>query len=166
MSVNVHTASSPVIMPSQISTLPSGVVPSQASTHLPGFMPNQSSTQPGFMSLIFPAPLGPFKLILLHGTISVCSGCHQRFPRKYNGEYADSPYNLAIQHMEPRVYNSPINGMPASKIGNAYYHVYLPCLRSKWPTLSASDITIPLELQAVLQCEHKILLLRNLGMTL
>ena len=73
---------------------------------------------------------------------------------------------MAIQHVEPRMYNSPITGMPTSKVGNAYYHVYLPCLKSNWPTVSAIDITIPLQLQTTLQYEHKVLLLHNLGIIL
>ena len=32
-------------------------------------------------------------------------------------------------------------------------------------TLFASDITVPLKLQNILQYEHKLLLLRNLGIT-
>ena len=73
---------------------------------------------------------------------------------------------MAIQHVEPRRYNSPITGMPISKVGNAYYHVYLSCLQSNWPIVSASDINIILELQTMLQYEHKALLLHNLGITL
>jgi len=209
MSVNIHPASSSIVIPSQMSTFPSQIAPSQTSLqspgfmphlqsstqlcsqspgfmlpsqysqiapsqispHLPGFMPSQSSTQslgqiPGSMSPVFPAPMSPFKLIMLHGNISVCSGCHQKFPRKSTGEYTDPPYNLAVQHNEPRTYHSPITGMPTSKIGNAYYHVYLPCLQSKWPTVSGSNINIPFELRAVLQSEHKVLLFHNLGITL
>jgi len=227
MSVNIHPASSSVVVPSQMTTFPSQIAPSQISLQspgfmphlqsssqissqspefmphsqqsstqlysqspgfmppsqysqmtpsqispqLPGFMPTQSSTQslgqiPGSMSPVFPAPMSPFNLIMLHGNISVCSGCHQKFPRKSTGEYADPPYNLAVQHNEPRTYHSPITGMPTSKIGNAYYHVYLPCLQSKWPMVSGSNINIPFELRAVLQSEHKVLLFRNLGITL
>ena len=172
MSVNIHPSSSAVIMPSQISTLPSqatqmSTLPSQAT----GIMPSQMSTLPlqataSQMSSVFRAPSNPFTLIFLHGNISVCSGCHQRFPRKPNGEYADPPYDMAIQHMEPRMYNSPIIGMPTSKIGNAYYHVYLPCLEYNWPTISANDIAIPFELKTMLLYEHKILLFCNLGITL
>ena len=136
------------IMPSQTSTLPSQatkIMPTQMST-LPSqaseIMPSQMCTLPlqataSQISSGFPAPSNPFTLIFLHGNISVCSGCHQRFPRKPNGEFADPPYDMAIQHVEPRMYNSPITGMPTSKIGHAYYHVYLPCLKYNWPTISA-----------------------------
>ena len=176
-----------MVIPSQITTQSSGIMHGQASiipTQSSGIMPSQISTlsalqspwnTPSQIAVLLahllsqqtsPAPLSPFTLILLHGNISVCSGCHQRFPRKPTGEYADPPYNMAIQHVEPRMYNSPITGMPTSKVGNAYYHVYLPCLQSNWPTVSAIDITIPLELQTTLQYEHKVLLLHNLGITL
>ena len=170
MSFNIHSTSSAVIMPSQVSTQSFGMMPSQVSTlptQSPGIMPGQICTLPTHLlsQPVFPAPLSPFTLILLHGNISVCSGCHQRFPRKLSGECADPPYNMAIQHVEPRMYNSPITGMPTSKVGNAYYHVYLPCLQSNWPTVSASDITIPLELQITLSDGHKVLLSHNLGIT-
>ena len=177
-------------MPSQITTQSSGIMHSQAfflPTQSSGIEPSHISTlsalqshgnTPGQCALlpvhllskqtspVFPSPLSPFTLTLLHSNISVCSGCHQRFPRKPTAEYADPPYNMAIQHVEPRMYDSPITGMPISKVGNAYYHVYLPCLQSNWPTVSAIDITIPLELQTTLQYEHKVLLLHNLGITL
>ena len=66
MSVNIHPSSSAVIMPSQISTLPSqatqmSTLPSQAT----GIMPSQMSTLPlqataSQMSSVFPAPSNPF----------------------------------------------------------------------------------------------------------
>jgi len=77
----------------------------------------------------------PFTLIVLYGNISVCSGCHQKFPRKPNSDYADPPYDLPFKHMEPRPYNSPLTGMSTSRVGNACYHVYLPYLHSDIPSL-------------------------------
>ena len=151
MSVNVQSSSSPVIMPSQSSV----IVPSQTYGHSSQLFPQDFA--------IFPAPSAPFILILLHGNISVCTGCRQQFPRNPNGDYADPPYNMAIQHMEPRTFNSPITGMPTSKVGNAYYHVYLPCLHTNWPALSGRDVTVPTEFVPMLLSEHKILLYQNLG---
>ena len=49
---------------------------------------------------------------------------------------------------------------------SAYYHMYPPCLQYNWLTISDNDITIPYELKTMLLYEHKILLLRNLGITL
>ena len=145
--------------PSQIAT-PVTVQPAASLSQISSPASQLVSPQ---VSSIFPAPSAPFKLILLHGNIAVCSGCHQRFPRKPSGDYADPPYNMAIQHVEQRMFNSPITGMPTSRVGNAYYHVYLPCLRSNWPTLSGNDIIIPTELLPMLQPEHKIFLFQNLG---
>ena len=159
MSVNVQPSSSPVIMPSQshmiMPSQPPVIMPYQTSSHSSQVFPQEFA--------VFPAPSAPFLLILLHGNISVCTGCRQRFPWNPNGDYADPPYNMAIQHMEPRTFNSPITGMPTSKVGNAYYHVYLPCLHTNWPALSGSDVTIPTELVPKLLSEHKILLYQNLG---
>ena len=61
------------------------------------------------------------------------------------------------------MFNGPVTGMPTSKISNAYYHVYLPCLHSNWPALSGDDITVPMELLPMLQSQHKLLLFHNLG---
>ena len=151
MSVNVQSSSSPMIMPSQSSV----IVPSQTYGHSSQLFPQDFA--------IFPAPSAPFILILLHGNISVCTGCRQQFPQNPNGDYADPPYNMAIQHMELRTFNSPITGMPTSKVGNAYYHVYLPCLHTNWPALSGRDVTVPTEFVPMLLSEHKILLYQNLG---
>ena len=130
---------------SSLSDVYSSTLPSQSTEIIPSQISSQLLSQQ--TSPVFPAPLNPFPLIFSHGNISICSGCHQRFPRKPNDEYTDPPYDMAIQHMEPRMYNSPITGMPTSKIGNAYYHVYLPCLQYNWPTIPANDITIPFELK-------------------
>jgi hypothetical protein len=64
--------------------------------------PNQSvihgATPPNILQPVFPSPPTPFKLVFLHGNISICSGCHQRFPRKTSGAFEDSPYNVVLQH--------------------------------------------------------------------
>ena len=108
----------------------------------------------------------PFRLVLLAGKISVCSGCRQKFPRTPSGCYAAPPYNMAIQHMKERHFNSPITGMPMSRHGNAYYHVYLPCLQANWPQFHGDNLVVDPDLKAKLQPEHKHLLLTNLGITI
>ena len=109
---------------------------------------------------------GPFSLVLLAGKISVCSGCRQKFPRTPSGCYAAPPYNMAIQHMEERHFNSPVTGMPTSRHGNAYYHMYLPCLQANWPQFHRDNLVVDPDLKAKLQPEHKHLLLTNLGITI
>jgi len=86
-------------MPTHISSLPLSTFPTPG----PGIMPSQGSPLSSpFVSQqrfpVFTAPMSPFTLVLLHGNI--CVGCQQRFPRKPTGEYADPPYNIAVQHME------------------------------------------------------------------
>ena len=164
LAVNVQSCSSPVIMPSQSSV----IMPSQSSVIIPSqssvIIPSQTPTPQDFA--VFPAPSTPFILIMLHGNISVCTGCHQRFPRSPNGDYANPPYNMAIQHMEPRKFNSPVTGVPTSKVENAYYHVYLPCLHTNWPSLLGHDVIVPTELVPKLLSEHKMLLYQNLGIVI
>ena len=82
-----------------------------------------------------------------------------------SGCYAAPPYNIAIQHMEERQFNSPITGMPTSRAGNAYYHVYLPCLRVNWPDFKGNELVIDPGIMAKLKPEHKHLLFANLGIT-
>ena len=151
LAVNVPSCSSPVIMPSQSSV----IMPSQSSV----IIPSQTPTPQDFA--VFPAPPAPFILIMLHGT-----GCHQQFPWSPNGDYANPPYNMAIQHMKPRKFNSPVTGVPTSKVGNAYYHVYLPCLHTNWPSLLGHDVILPTELVPKLLSEHKMLLYQNLGIVI
>ena len=135
---------STLTIPFQMSTLPSqsnAIILSQISSQL---LSQQTSP-------VFPAPLNGY-LIFLHGNISACSGCHQRFSRKPNGEYADPHMTwLSNTWNQGCIYI----GMPTSKIGNAYYHVYLPCLQYNWPTISANDIIISFELKTMLLYEHK-----------
>ena len=47
--------------------------------------------------------------------------------------YAALMYNMAMQHVEKRQFkfNSPHTG----RLGSAYYHVFLPCVRMKWPAI-------------------------------
>ena len=73
---------------------------------------------------------------------------------------SNPPYNMAIKHVEPRMYNSPITRMPTSKIGNA------TCTYIVYSTIGLLYITIPFELKTMLLYEHKILLLHNLGIAL
>ena len=88
---------------------------------------------------------------------------HQQFPCSPNGDYANRPYNMDIQHMEPRKFNSPVTGMPTSKFGNTYY---LPCMHTNWPSLLGHDVIVPIELVPTLLSEHKMLLYQNLGIVI
>ena len=56
--------------------------------------------------------------------------------------------------------------LPTSKVGNAYYHVYLPCLHTNWPSLLGHDVIVHTELFPKLLSEHKMLLYQNLGIVI
>lgn len=64
----------------------------------------------------------PYKVCFKHGNISVCNGCRNNFTK------ADI---VVIQHAEFRQYTNPHSGMPASKFGNAYYHMKRMCIELK-----------------------------------
>ena len=80
--------------------------------------------------------------------------------------FAAPPYNMAIQHRVELQFNSPLTGMPTSRLGNAYYHAYLPSLRKNWPHFTGGNMMIDLDLKTKLKLEHKQLLLINLGITI
>ena len=64
-----------------------------------------------------------FKVCFKAGNISVCSGCRNNFNK------SDV---IVLQHAEHRQYNNPHTGLPATKYGNAYYHVRKMCVQLKW----------------------------------
>ena len=67
-------------------------------------------------------PDSPYKVCFKRGNISICNGCRSNFTQ------ADS---IVIQHAEFRHYTSPQSGLPASKFGNAYYHLKRACIELK-----------------------------------
>ena len=80
----------------------------------------------------------PFKLYMLTGNITTCYGCKVRFAR------TGPPYDLIVQHEEDRQFFNPKTGAPMCKRGNAYYHVYLPCIRMCWPSFDPhTQLVIP-----------------------
>ena len=88
-----------------------------------------------------PVPPSPFTLQLVHGNISVCTGCRGQFIKG-----AASPYNLCVKHMEWRQFTPYVGGTLQQKYGNAYYHCHLPCIHLRWPSFTTSDLQIPEDL--------------------
>ena len=64
-----------------------------------------------------------FKVCFKAGNISVCSGCRNNFSKSDE---------IVLKHAEHRQYNNPHTGIPATKYGNAYYHVKKICVHLKW----------------------------------
>ena len=54
-----------------------------------------------------------------------------------------------VQHPEYRSFTSPKTGLPASKFGNAYYHVRRHCIEKKSGSLlQAGDVVVPESVKA------------------
>ena len=165
----------PVPTPPMTNTTPTGlplsptfpITPTSRSTGPPRLItPPQSSPSiyrpsalPTLIQPVFSSPPAPFRLIVLHGNISVCNGCHQRFPRKSTGGVEDPPFNLAVQHYEDRYFINPGTGLQQARKGNAYYHAYMPCIFLKWPQLTASSLVVEELVRHKLTEEHRQLLL-------
>ena len=69
--------------------------------------------------------------------ISVCAGCH----RKYKIP-AEAPYDLGIRHEEWHKFTTPGNPSLQRRFGNAYYHPFCACIRSRWPYVQSGDISV------------------------
>ena len=122
------------------------------------------NANPPILQPIFPSPGSPFKVIILHGNITICSGCHQRFPRKSSGTFEDPPYDLAVQHFEDRYFTSPQTGLRQAKKGNAYYHAYSPCILTNWPNFTPNNLLVEDVVRSKLQSSQKALLYQNFGL--
>ena len=64
----------------------------------------------------------PFRLYILTGNITTSYGCKEQFV------CSGPPYDLIVQHEEDRQFFNLKTGALIFKRGNAYYHVYLPCI--------------------------------------
>ena len=81
-----------------------------------------------------------FIVCLNTGNISVCNGCRIKF---------DTNDTIVIQHREFCKFTNPRNGLPSSKLGNAYYHLRRSCLEKKFGlSMSCVNIVIPDSMKA------------------
>ena len=71
-----------------------------------------------------------------------------------------------IKHEEARSFQNPSTGMMQTKQGNAYYHVYYDCVRSKWPHFDGQQVEIDEPTKSKLVQSHKELICCNLGLFL
>ena len=132
-------------------------------TPRPSYLPCNSMWTPPYTDWYadLPPPLmaqdkAPFKLAVISGNISKCSGCGNKYSKP-----PLPPYDLCIQHSQWRSYTLP-NGDPQSKFSNAYYDVNLPFIRRNWPHFSPADLIISPEMSLKLtpvhllgtSCEH------------
>ena len=61
------------------------------------------------------------------------------------------PFDICLGHKEPLYFTNPKNGQECSKIGNAYYHINLECIKKKHPSFTAAQIECPPDVYANLR---------------
>ena len=83
----------------------------------------------------------PFEVKLLNGRIKVCAGCKGPHMKGANNEvHVLPPYDICIGHREPLNFINPRTGLESSKLGNAYYHVNIVCIRKKHSNFTPSQL--------------------------
>ena len=66
-------------------------------------------------------------------------------------------------HKELLYFINPKNGQECSKIGNAYYHINLECIKKKHPSFTAAQTECPSDMYATLSEAHHKLLREAIG---
>ena len=88
----------------------------------------------------------------------MCNGC-----REHYCQFDE----IVIQHEEFRSFtNPPYTGLPAKKLGNAYYHCRLSCILLKWPAFYAQLLVVQDEVKERLSDSQKMLLHNEFGITI
>lgn len=98
-----------------------------------------------------------FKVYLKTGNISVCNGCRSKF---------GTSDNIVVQHKEFRSYTNPHTGSPASKLGNAYYHLSRKCIEKKFGRHVSINIVVTDDVKPKLTSVHKEILSQEFLITL
>ena len=100
----------------------------------------------------------PFILKRLNGRIKVCAGCKgPHLKSTYNG-LLFPPFDICLGHKETLSYTNPKNRQECSKLGNAYYHINLECIKKKHPSFTAAQIKCPSDMRTSLsEAHHKFL---------
>ena len=99
----------------------------------------------------------PFLVLFKNGRISVCNGC-----REHYCQFDE----IVIQHEEFRSFTNPQTGLPAKKLGNAYYHCRLSCILQKWPAFCGEVLVVQDEVKECLSDTQKALLYNEFGITI
>ena len=96
----------------------------------------------------------PFSVKLLNGRIKVCAGCKGPHMKDSNNALLPPPHDICIGHCEPLSFINPHTGLESSKMGNAYYHVSLMCIRKKHPDFTPSQLVCSDEVKVMLMAVH------------
>ena len=105
----------------------------------------------------------PFLIKMLNRRIKVCAGCKgQHFKNADNG-LLSPPHDICLGHKESLSFINPRTGKECSKLGNAYYHINLDCIRKKHPSFTAAQVEYPREIQEMLTEIHYDFLQKAIG---
>lgn len=107
--------------------------------------------------------LEPFLVKKLNGRIKVCAGCKGPHRKTSDNEVLSPPHDICLGHRELLSFVNPRNGLECSKLGNAYYHINLDCIRRKHPNFTSAQIVCPPDLQGVLTEVHYSFLWEAIG---
>lgn len=64
------------------------------------------------------------------------------------------PHDICVGHSEPLSFINPRTGLECSKIGNAYYHVSLICIKKKHLDFGPSQVVCCDEVKELLKAVH------------
>jgi len=80
----------------------------------------------------------PLFIKILNGRIKVCTGCKGQHHKNSNKGMLSPPHGIHLGHKESLSFANPNSGAECSKMGNAYYHINLECIRRKHPNFTAT----------------------------
>ena len=89
-----------------------------------------------------PSQADIFWVMMISGNISHCQGCSGKILRGGDGKPLPPPDDLVMQHKEYYVlFQNPRSGVfqLSRYLRNVYYHPYLSCIRSKFPSFQAGQ---------------------------
>ena len=89
----------------------------------------------------------PFLVKMWNGRIKVCGGCKGPHLKNADNEVLPPPHDICLGDREPLSFVNPHNGLECSKLGNAYYHINLNCIRRKHPNFTSDQIVCPPDVQ-------------------
>lgn len=115
----------------------------------PSYMPFTASAPAPQVTPSLP-PTSPFTLCKIAGNISICAGCHNKYPK-----HPSPPDDLCIKHQEWRKYMPAGSQTPQCRFGNVYYHFNPRCVRLRCPEFIPNYMEIPPEVCSQLDASHR-----------
>ena len=86
--------------------------------------------------------------------------------KDYQNRLLPPPHDICIGHCEPLTFVNPRTGLESSKMGNAYCHVNLNCIRKKHPNFTPSQLICDDDVRKALKPVHFQFLWDTLGFSI